>query len=87
MFLLCVIFKSVRYARHFEFRLSTPASDVHVQPKTTGTAIKIAKETANDQRNKCNSVKRLQRTQFSFMKTSIEIKVSLKILSHVSIII
>ena len=83
MFLLCVIFKSVRYARHFEFRLSTPASDVHVQPKTTGTAIKIAK----DQRNKCNSVKRLQRTQFSFMKTSIEIKVSLKILSHVSIII
>ena len=52
----------------FEFRLSTPASDVHVQPKTTGTAIKIAKETTNDQQNKYDSVK--------FIKTSIEIKVS-----------
>ena len=36
----CVIFKSF---------LSTPASDVHERPKTTGTAIKIARETTNDQ--------------------------------------
>ena len=50
-----------------------------VQPKTTGTAIKIAKETTNDQQNKYDSVK--------FMKASIEVKVSLKILSRVSIII
>ena len=42
-------------------------------------AIKIARETTNNQKKKYNSVKYLQRKQFSFMKTSI--KVSLKILS------
>ena len=80
MVLLCVIFKSVRYARHF---LSSDwvllQAVFMVQPKTTGTAIKIAKETTNDQQNKYDSVK--------FMKASIEVKVSLKILSRVSIII
>ena len=40
MALSFVIFKSFWYARHF---------DVHVQLKTTGTAIKIVKETANNQ--------------------------------------
>ena len=29
--------------------LSTPASDVHERLKTNGTAIKIAKETSNNQ--------------------------------------
>ena len=29
--------------------LSTPASDVHKRLKTNGTAIKIAKETSNNQ--------------------------------------
>ena len=42
-------------------------------------AIKIARETTNNQKKKYNSVKYLQRKQFSFMKTNI--KVSLKILS------
>ena len=31
------------------FILTTPASDVHERLKTNGTAIKIAKETTNDQ--------------------------------------
>ena len=57
--------------------LNTPASDFHVRLKTTYKAIlKKLQETQN-------SVKQLQRQQFSFTKTSIEIKVSLKILSHV----
>ena len=42
----CVILKSVLYARHFEL---TPASDVHERLKTNGTAIKIARETTNNQ--------------------------------------
>ena len=42
-------------------------------------AIKIARETTNNQKKKYNSVKHLQRQQFSFTKTSI--KVSLNILS------
>ena len=42
----CVILKSVWYARHFEL---TPASDVHERLKTNGTAIKIARETTNNQ--------------------------------------
>ena len=66
--------------------LSTPASDVHVRLKTTGTAIKIAQETTNNQLKKNNSVKHLQRQQISLTKTSTESKVSLKILvSHVNI--
>ena len=76
---MCNLKKRSIRAAFFEFRLRTPASDVHVQPKTTGTAIKIAKETTNDQQNKYDLVK--------FIKTSIEIKVSLRILSSVSIII
>ena len=47
--------------------------------KRHGQAIKIARETANNQKKKYNSVKNLQRQQFSFTKTSI--KVSLNILS------
>ena len=52
--------------------------------KRHGQAIKIARETANKQKQKYNSVynsvRHLPRQQFSFMKTSI--KVSLKILSR-----
>ena len=47
--------------------------------KRHGQAIKIARETTNNQKKKYNSVKHLQKQQFSFTKTSI--KVSLKILS------
>ena len=76
MVLLCVIFKGVWYARHFEFRLSTPASDVHVRLKITGTAIKTAKETT--QQNKYNSVKHSQRqlTVFICKDKYFKIKVS-----------
>ena len=49
------------------------------ETKRHGQAIKIAREITNNQKNKYNSVKHLQRQQFSFMKTSF--KVSLKILS------
>ena len=48
------------------------------EKKWHGQAIKIARETTNNQKKKYNSVKHLQRQQFSFTKTSI--KVSLKIL-------
>ena len=68
--------------RNFEY---TSACDPHVRLKTNGTAIKIAKETTNNQLKKYNSLKHLQRQQFLFRKTSIEIKLSLKILSHVGI--
>ena len=47
--------------------------------KTKGTAIKITRETTNNQQKKYYSVKNIQRQQFSFTKTSN--KVSLKILS------
>ena len=46
--------------------------------KTNGTAIKITRETTNNQQKKYNSVKHIQRQQFSFTKTTI--KVSRKIL-------
>ena len=46
--------------------------------KRHGQAIKIARETTKNQKKKYNSVKHLQRQQFSFTKTSI--KVSLEIL-------
>ena len=52
---------------------------VHERLKTNGTAIKIARETTNNQYKKYHSVKHLKRQQFSFTKTSI--KVFLKILS------
>ena len=51
--------------------------------KHLGQAIKIARETTNNQQKKYNSVKHLQRQQFSFTKTSI--KVSLKLLSRLSL--
>ena len=59
----------------------TPASDVHERLKTnsTCTAIKIARETTNNYKKKYNSVKHLQRQQFSF--TKISIKAFRKILS------
>ena len=75
---LSVIFKSVWYVQDFEY---TSACDAHVRLKTEGTAIKIAKETTNDQQKKYNSVKHLQRQQISFTKTSTESKVSLKLLN------
>ena len=43
MVLLCVIFKAL----DMRGILSTPESDVHVRLKTTGTAMKIARETTN----------------------------------------
>ena len=59
--------------------LSTPARDIHERLKTNGTAIKIERETTNNQEKKYNSMKHLLKQQFSFTKTSTE--VSLKILS------
>ena len=47
--------------------------------KRHGQAIKIARETTNNQWKKYNSEKHLQRQQFSFTKTTI--KGSLKIMS------
>ena len=59
--------------------LSTPASDVHSRLKTADKAIlKKLQETL------LTINKRNKRQQFSFTKTSIEIKVSLKILSQIS---
>ena len=58
--------------------LSIYASDVHERLKTNGTAIKISKETISNQKEENNSVKHIQRQQFSFTKTSI--KVFMKIL-------
>ena len=48
MVLLCVIFKSVSVIFTLVI-LSTPACDVYVRPKTSGAAIKIAREPTNDQ--------------------------------------
>ena len=44
--------------------------------KRRGQAIEIARETTNNQEKKYNSVKHLQRQQFSFTKTSIKLSVS-----------
>ena len=41
--------------------LTTPASDVRERLKTNGAAIKIAKETTNNQYKDNNSVKHIQR--------------------------
>ena len=71
----CVILKSVDTCSV----LTTPASNVCEQLKTNSTAIKIPKKTTKHQQKKYNSLKHLQRQQFSFAKTSLE--VSLKILS------
>ena len=66
--------------------LSTPASDgMNDENKRHGQAIKITRETTNNQKKRYNSVKHLQRQQFSFTKTSI--KVSLKILSLYSLVL
>ena len=59
--------------------------DVYVRLKTTGAAIKIARGTTNNQKNKYYSVKHVQRQSFSFTKTSIKSKVSLKIVSQASL--
>ena len=72
---ICNLMKRLIRATFF----STPASDVHDENKRDVQAIKIARETTNNQKKRYNSVKHLQRQQFSFTKTSI--KVSLKILS------
>ena len=44
-------YKDVQSSKAFDTRgiLTTPASDVHERLKTNGTAIKIAKETTNNQ--------------------------------------
>ena len=44
--------------------------------KTNGTAIKITRETTKNQQKKYNSVKHIQRQQFSFAKTSVNQGVS-----------
>ena len=80
MVLLCVIIKSV--CIDSRGILSTGAGAVHLL-KTNGTAIKIAKMTTNNQDKKYNSVKHLQRQQFSFTKTSTKSEVFLKLPSHV----
>ena len=46
-YVLCVAFDI--YARHFEYSGSTPARHVYVRLKTSGAAIKIARETTNNQ--------------------------------------
>ena len=45
--------------------------------KLHGQAIKIARETTNNQKKKYNSVKHLQRQQFSFTKTSINVPLNI----------
>ena len=56
--------------------LSTPllqAMFMNDENKRHGQAIKIARETTSNQLKKYNSVKHLQRQQFSFTKTSIKV--------------
>ena len=67
--------------------MSNAACDVllYVPLKTTCAAIKLKKETTNNQQNKYNLVKHVQRQQFSSTKISFGSKVSLKIMSQVSI--
>ena len=81
MVLLCVIIKSV--CIDSRGILSTGAGAVHLRLKTNDTAIKIAKMTTNNQDKKYNSVKHLQRQQFSFTKTSTKSEVFLKLPRHV----
>ena len=47
--------------------------------KRHGQAIKIARETTSNQKKKYNSVKNLQRQQFSFTKTSIKVSLFSKV--------
>ena len=47
--------------------------------KKNGTAIQITRETTNNQLNKYNSVKHIQKQQFSFSKTSIKVSLSLSL--------
>ena len=80
MVLLCVIFKSVWYARHFEYSCMRC---MFMHPwKQAANRLKM-QERLLLMKKIYNSVKHLQRQQFSFMKTSI--KVSPKLLSHVSL--
>ena len=74
LFKRCVIFKNVWYARHFEY--SCKRCSWQTEIKTNDTAIKFARETTNSQWKKYNSVKHLQRQQFSFKKTSIHNRIT-----------
>ena len=71
--MMCNLIKRC-YARHFLVLLQ--AMFMNDKNKRQGQTIKIAREGTNNQEKKYNSVKHLQRQQFSFTK-----KVSLKILS------
>ena len=57
--------------------LSTPEKKKKKQKN--GTAIQITRETTNNQLNKYNSVKHIQKQQFSFSKTSIKVSLSLSL--------
>ena len=74
---MCNLIK--RFIRAFFEYLLLQAMFMNDENKRHGQAIKIARETTNNQKKKYNSKKHLQRQQFSF--TKISIKVSLKILS------
>ena len=52
IFYSVVLYNDVQSSKAFDTRsvLSTPASDVHERLKTNGTAIKIAKETTDNQK-------------------------------------
>ena len=58
--------------------LSTPEKKKQ-KKKKNGTAIQITRETTNNQLNKYNSVKHIQKQQFSFSKTSIKVSLSLSL--------
>ena len=81
-FVTCNLKRRVIFTRGV---LSIPACGVYVRLETTGAAMKIARGTTNNQQNKFNSVKHVQRQYFSFTKRSIESKVSQKIMSQASI--
>ena len=57
--------------------LSTP--EKKKKTKKNGTAIQITRETTKNQLNKYNSVKHIQKQQFSFSKTSIKVSLSLSL--------
>ena len=76
-----ITMQSVWYSRQFWVLLQ--AMFTNDENKRHGKAIKIERETTNNQKKKYNLVKHLQRQQFLFTKTSI--KVSLKILEPLSV--
>ena len=81
MVLLCVIFKSVWYVRA-AFWVLLHAMFMY-DWKQAAKRLKLRERLLTI--SKINSVKHAQRQQFSFTKTSIEGKVSLKIIRQVSI--